>query len=205
MRSEKRILDLCSGLGGASEAFSAHPSWDVVRVEVNPDLSSVPHTIQRDVLSWMDWVHELPPIHAIWASPPCLEFSNAYDAPKPRALRAGENFEPSLEILTACLEIIAYLRIRDGCDKWIIENVAGAIPHFQEAVGRYRQTVGPFVLWMSRGLPNLILDYSFHHSKAGADTWSTDPLRANKKGKIPIQVSEAYLEALLQPTLEGFS
>ena len=38
------VLDLCSGLGGASEAFVNHPHWEVIRIENNELLADVPHT-----------------------------------------------------------------------------------------------------------------------------------------------------------------
>ena len=41
------VLDLCSGLGGASEAFVKDPYWDVVRIENNPELAHVPHGVFR--------------------------------------------------------------------------------------------------------------------------------------------------------------
>ena len=39
-----KVLDLCSGLGGFSSAFVNDPSWEVMRIENNPLLESVPHT-----------------------------------------------------------------------------------------------------------------------------------------------------------------
>ena len=53
------MLDLFSGLGGASEAFVQSDDWEVIRIESNPVLSGVPHTQTRDVLEWMDWVQML--------------------------------------------------------------------------------------------------------------------------------------------------
>jgi site-specific DNA-cytosine methylase len=94
------ILDLCSGLGGASEAFVKDPHWEVVRIENNPKLGIIPHTEILDVMQWIDWLPALlsekgrPTV--IWASPPCLEFSQAYRAPGPSARREGINFEPDL-------------------------------------------------------------------------------------------------------------
>ena len=73
----KLFLDLCSGFGGASEAFANTPHWEVIRIENNPELSQVPHTRLLDVEHWLDWLPGLisemgsrPAV--IWASPPCL-------------------------------------------------------------------------------------------------------------------------------------
>ncbi len=68
------ILDLCSGLGGASEAFT-HEEWTVIRIEINPELEYVPHTRILDVLEWTDWIEDIPRCDVIWASPPTAQSS----------------------------------------------------------------------------------------------------------------------------------
>ena len=50
------VLDLCSGLGGASEAFANHPHWEVVRIENNEEVGIIPHTRFLDVQHWLDWL-----------------------------------------------------------------------------------------------------------------------------------------------------
>lgn len=67
-----RVLDLFSGLGGWSEAFVAH-GYDVTRVEMEPRFSSVPRTVQADVLTW----EPDGPYDLVLASPPCEGFSVA--------------------------------------------------------------------------------------------------------------------------------
>ncbi len=83
------ILVLCSGLGGASEAFT-HEEWTVIRIENNPELEYVPDTRILDVREWPNWIEDIPRCDVIWASPPCREFSRAYDAPAPRAEQPEE-------------------------------------------------------------------------------------------------------------------
>jgi hypothetical protein len=186
-----RMLDLCSGLGGASEAFLL-AGWDVVRIENNPLLSDVPNTEIRDILELREPYHFGEPFDLIWASPPCREFSNAYHAPGPKAKREGKAFEPDLRILNKCIEIIEYLEPKD----WVIENVAGAIKIFTESLGPPRQIVGPFFLW---GIfPFLEMNGNWSHSKEDGAPWSTDPLRSNKRGKIPLEVSTQLLRSLTQ-------
>ena len=76
------VLDLCSGLGGASEAFANSPHWRVIRIENNEKLASVPHTRILDVTQWLDWlpalIDEMGPPTWIIAAPPCLQFSRGY-------------------------------------------------------------------------------------------------------------------------------
>ena len=99
------VLDLCSGLGGASEAFVKDPYWDVVRIENNPELAHVPHTESLDVLEWMDWLpclfDSMGKPDLVIAAPPCREFSRAFSAPAPCAERLGIRFEPDMRILEA--------------------------------------------------------------------------------------------------------
>jgi len=45
----KHMLDLFSGLGGASEAMVRDDTWSVLRIENNPLLGGVPYTVIDDV------------------------------------------------------------------------------------------------------------------------------------------------------------
>lgn len=190
------MLDLCSGLGGASEAFVQNGTWDVVRIEINPVLQGVPHTHQFDVLEWMDWLPELISEKGrpclVWASPPCLEFSLAYNAPLPSARRAGLDFEPDMSIVEACIDIIQYA----GPTFWVIENVAGACPWFLPELGKHQQKIGPFFLWGT--FPRLNFTVGYEPRKDDHDPGQRDPLRANKRALVPYPVSEALLEAISQ-------
>ena len=56
----KVMWDVCSGLGGASEAFMNRDDWTVIRIENNPILQGLEITHDRDVLLWPDWVEDLP-------------------------------------------------------------------------------------------------------------------------------------------------
>ena len=193
------ILDLCSGLGGASEAFLSASIWRVIRIENNPALSDVPHTHTLDVLEWTDWIETFPAPEIIWASPPCRDFSRGFSAPAPTAEREGRVHVPDMSILKACMGIIDYFK-----PKWyIIENVQGAVDDFRPLLGEPVQKIGPFVLWGR--FARIPMDYSFIHSKFTGDTWSTDPLRANRRALVPLEVSRALLDvAQEQMTLEDF-
>ena len=75
-RKDLTILDLCSGLGGWTEAF-VQGGWNVIRIENNPALQYVPFTMELDVLKWEEWIDDIPHPDVIVASPPCREFSTA--------------------------------------------------------------------------------------------------------------------------------
>ena len=89
------MLDLYSGLGGASQAF-ADRGWEVVRVDNNPLLADVPHTEINDIMSLLRPYHFDLPFDFIWASPPCVEFSTAYSAPGQIAKRENRDFKPDM-------------------------------------------------------------------------------------------------------------
>ena len=178
----KTMIDLFSGLGGASEGFMV-PGWSVCRYENNPLLSEVPFTTICDLTTFKLILGHAPTL--VWASPPCLEFSRGFNGPAPTALREGREFTPSLDLVKRAISIIEELEPK----YWVIENVVGAIKHFEPLLGPPRQIIGSFVLWGN--FPYVDVAPDFNHTKAQVDVWNSDPLRANKKGKIPREISEA--------------
>jgi len=180
MSKKPVIWDLCSGLGGWSEAF-VQAGWIVVRIDNAPIVQHIPHTFSLDVRNWLDWAYDLPQPDLIVASPPCLEFSQAFHAPGPVARRDGLDFQPDFSILSACKDIIKEFKPT----WWAIENVVGSIKPFKPYLGRYKQKVGPFVIWGT--IPFLPLSDFIPHSK---DIGSAgDPLRSNIRAKIPFEIS----------------
>ena len=193
----RRMLDLFSGFGGASEAFVQGRGWEVIRVESEPMLEDVPHTVPMDVREVLD--SELVGTYdVVWASPPCREFSLAYNAPGPRAQREGRDFEPSLELGQAAKAVIDCLEPR----WWVIENVRGAIPHLEPILGEPTLIVGPFVLWGV--FPTLDIPRGFEHQK-GSPSGSADPLRSQRRAIVPYEISRALRDAIEQTrTLDHF-
>lgn len=190
MTPQYTMIDLCSGLGGASEAFVMSQEWEVLRIENNPLLQDVPRTILMDIRNFAKSPHmiDIGEVDLIWFSPPCREFSNAFGAPRPKAKREGIDFHPDMEILECGLDIISKLQPK----YFVVENVMGAIKDFEPYLGSPQQIIGPFVLWGA--FPHLNVS-DLVHTKYEKDTWSTDPLRANKRGMIPFEISMALYSA----------
>jgi len=181
------MLDLYSGLGGASEAF-VQAGWKVIRVEKNPDLAYVPHTLTLDCHDWADWAADLPQIDLVWASPPCTEFSNGYNAPKIRASRAGEDYDACMKSVMAALDIVDLVKPK----YWILENVVGSIEFIEPLIGKHRQKVGPCILWGN--FPHTIMPQGWiPKSKVAMTT-------AQARSMIPFELSFALLEACRQQT-----
>ena len=189
----KYMLDLCTGLGGASEAFHLDPNWDVIRINNNPLLEDVDNMIIDDIFETNVGVPGCRFTY-IHASPPCLDFSTAYEAPKSKAQRAGDEYSPDLSLVKRCREIIQYHKPKF----WSIENVVGSINDLTPLLGTPQFLVGPFVFWGN--LPYPIIPAGFKHLKSEHDTWSTDPLRANKKALIPLEISRALLSSIVDQT-----
>jgi len=203
----KVFIDLFAGLGGASEAFYRDPTWQVMRIDNNEELlEHTPGLILADITDFeatMAIINNLMPADVdklvVWASPPCLEFSNAYSAPKSIALRRGQEFGPSLDCLHAAMDIIDQL----PCDHWYIENVKGAIEIFNEEINQaWQQHIGQFFLWGN--FPKIALaDSTIRGLRKPDKRWS--PIRSNIKAKVPIEYSQAILASIdNQSTLTSF-
>lgn len=192
-----RMLDLFSGLGGASEAM-VEAGWHVMRLENNPLLLDVPKTCEWD-LSKDEEIDALTNMQywqkpdLIWASPPCVAFSDGFSAPKSIAKREGVKYEPDMSLVQKSVEIIRRMEPK----WWVIENVRGAQPYFNQLLGPRRQCIGSVYLWGN--FPHLELGNWKMGKKE--DDWSTNPLRANIRAKIPIEISRALRRAVETQTI----
>jgi hypothetical protein len=199
----RRMLDLFSGLGGASEAF-VNAGWDVIRIENEPLCADVPHTHINDV-QLIPHVINYGLNHftedrfdLVWASPPCREFSSAYGSPMSEAKRQNVPYEPNMDLLKVSLEVIRLLDPK----WWVIENVQGSIPFFKPYLGLPRQKIG--MMYLYGKFPLIHAEVPLGH-KANQDVWSSDPLRIQKKAKVPIEISRGLLKSILgQTTLEDY-
>jgi len=198
-----KFLDLCSGLGGASEAFLQN-GWSVRRIDNNSILANVPFT---SIMSLADLRIKLEnhngdyDVDVVWFSPPCLEFSNGYNSPKSKHVREHgiDSYEPDMSILMEGLEIIKILKPK----YWIVENVAGATRYFNSVLGAPRQILGAFVLWGN--FPYIHLDPGELPLKKSKDVHSGNPLRSNLLAKIPYRLSEELLKSItVQKRLDIF-
>ena len=107
----KLCIDLCSGLGGFSQAF-VDAGWEVIRVDYNDRFAKVPFTRIVDVRSLLkDKKFMALKPEVIITSPDCTYFSRADDWPRPGILGA-------MTTAGACLEIVAQMRPK----YWALEN-----------------------------------------------------------------------------------
>tara|TARA_Y100000004_G_C8954706_1_gene430225 strand:- start:3209 stop:3844 length:636 start_codon:yes stop_codon:yes gene_type:complete len=197
-----KCLDLCSGLGGFSQAFVDAAGWEVMRIENNPLLADVPHTEIMCVKEFRDNLHEMIErgfkpdfVDLVLASPPCLEFSTGFHSPRSIAAREGrlEDYKPDMSILEAVLDIVRMLKPT----YFIIENVRGACRYFSEWLGRHKQQITAYYFW-GRFPAFTVQNPEDLPTKAELDRGYHHPLRANYRGKIPIEISRAILYEISQ-------
>jgi len=113
-------VDLCSGLGGFSQAFVNH-GWKVITVDIEPKFNP---TVVADVtkIDWNEFKQaylngESPDV--LLASPPCNHFSLAsWSFPR-------KGVKEALAIVGACFEGVAVLKPK----YWLIENPRGRLRH----------------------------------------------------------------------------
>jgi len=196
-----KVLDLCSGFGGFSEAFVRCPNWEVMRIEVNPLLSEVPHTEIIDVLEFRDTLADMiergyqparPDL--ILASPPCREFSTGFRSPRSQSAIHGEldSYQPDMTILEACLDIISMLKPT----YYIIENVRGSIRYFKPYVGAPICSVGAW--WFYGKFPSFNVNLEVPEKKNMDKRHS--PLRVQYRSVVPLVVSKAIKQAIESQT-----
>jgi site-specific DNA-cytosine methylase len=180
-----KMLDLFSGLGGASQAFEA-AGWEVVTVDINPEFNP---TICRNIEDlWLtdefkSW--QVGEFDLIWASPPCVEF---YKVNAPWFEEYGRT--PSLDLVECAKAIINILQPKH----WVIENTKSGMPWIKKILGQPRQNIsGVYYLWGDYPLFDAKVP---QNHKALNDPGGHDPLRSNKRAKIPLEISRALLDVI---------
>jgi len=188
---------LFSGLGGASAAFDESPDWMTIKIdhkeELVPlnrglklmDLSDVA-TVCHALTLMLTRIADEHPIEKVvlWMSPPCNQFSYA-NAARPE--------QPDLTLLDACREYIR--QFEHIIDYWVLENVHGAKPIFNEELDRSpTQEIGPVVLWGRFPLIPIRTRDEWKHRKMEAK--GSRVLRPNYRAMIPYPISEGLRDAI---------
>lgn len=166
------MLDLCSGLGGASQAFRDR-GWRVITVDNDPKFAP---TVVADIRHW-SWHGERPDF--IWASPPCVEFAREF---MPWCRRG---IVPDMSITLACKRIINECQPR----YWVIENVRGAVKWFNRYLGSPTLIINPYYFWGS--FPPISRPKMTRRNKESmSSTWAAE------RSRIPPEISKAFCIAI---------
>jgi len=198
----KLLVDLGSGLGGASEAFVGDSEWDVLRFDNAEEVQGVPKTIQmdyvQDIQSCIARIHleiltQKPTEVIIWASPECKQWSDGFNSEKCKKRREGEVFIPDLSQITAIRHIIEVIKPTS----WIIENVKGGREFLNPILGEPRLYKNPYYFWGE--FPVFRIEgVSSDKSKLGPSK-----MRYWERSKIPIEISRSFKRALENQTRLG--
>jgi hypothetical protein len=167
------MLDLCAGLGGASQAMRDR-GWDVITLDNDPSFGC---DITADLREWT-WRGPRPDL--VWISPPCIDFARDH---LPWITTDGP---PDMSIALAARRIISQVRPRN----WVVENVVGALKYFEPIFGAPRHMQRPYFLWGSFppiGRPNI-------GSRKHKQSYSSTQRAA--KSKIPYAISLALAVAI---------
>lgn len=123
--SKLQMIDLCSGLGGASQPFIDR-GWSVTRIEINPKFKDMDRTIimnVKDIEKCDFFISEM--VDLVWASPPCACFSvaslntNWTKRRKPKHIGVID----AIRNVVWCLDAIEFLKPKF----WILENPRGKL------------------------------------------------------------------------------
>ena len=133
-----KVIDLCSGLGGFSQAFLDR-GHEVIRIDNDSRFKDVPFTIIEDIRNIRDL--NIGDVDVMLMSPPCNHFSVAsvylhWDNGIPK----NNGTVYALRIVAWCLDAVDYLKPR----YWVIENPRGML---RKILGKPRITT----YWASWG------------------------------------------------------
>lgn len=125
------MIDLCSGLGGASQPFIDR-GWNVLRIDINPQFENMPAThignikdIEKIMLIYKFFNRVITKPNFVWASPPCECFSvaslniNWTKRRKPK----HKGVVDAIQNVFWCLDAIEFLNPKF----WILENPRGKL------------------------------------------------------------------------------
>ncbi len=161
------FLDLCSGLGGASQP-ALDRGWRVIRLDIDP-------CFRPDIVADVRTLPLRPfQVDVLWASPPCQDFSKWG---KMRTFYPNPP-QPDLSILRGILRVIL-----DFSPQWfIVENVSGAAEFFKRPLGPVRVTSGSHWFWGK--LPGL-LPATKSHKGGDYKDWKSRLRRVREAAGLP--------------------
>lgn len=172
-------LDLCSGLGGASQP-ALDRGWKVIRVDIDPRFKP---DIVADVRAL-----PLKPFHVdvLWASPPCIEFTRYDMANKFPSRSHLQRKIPNPEL---CVAAWHWVRLCKPAN-WVIENVRGSRKFLTPFLGPPFSIVPGHVFWGK--VPTLLPDTKEHKFRIKASMKERSAVR----GQIPYEIGEAICRAV---------
>lgn len=172
-------LDLCSGLGGASQP-AVDRGWRVIRVDIDP-------RFKPDIVAD---VRALPPLimqpDVLWVSPPCIEFARLampwQRKRHPKLVETG----PDLSIAKAARAAIDFFKPR----WWVIENTIHSRKWLIPLLGHPTHNAGGHYFWAH--IPTLLPDVQ---RKPKESYWPSEDRQA-LRAKIPYEIGEAICRAV---------
>jgi hypothetical protein len=177
------MLDLCSGLGGASRA-ARDRGWRVITLDLE---SRFRPSVVADVRAAP---FRKFPVDLLWASPPCDQFTR-WSMPVSWKSVSGANFPPriypyaGIDLAIACRELVRYFAPR----WWVIENVWSSRKYLEHYLGPVQGSVPGHIFWGR--LPGLI-------PLVRAHKYQMFPVadRPAKRAVIPYEIGEALCAAV---------
>lgn len=165
------VLDLFSGLGGFSQAFTdrKHEAMTIdnnkkFNADFDIDISDYEKIVR--IFRFLEW-------DVILASPPCTEFTKAY-------MPWYKNIVPDMSLIDATKKIVSGLKPKF----WIVENVRGAIPYFEPLFGKPKKHCGSRYLWGN--FPDFPCEYK---KCCGKHKVPGGKLQSETRAKVPYEIS----------------
>ena len=215
--TDYKMLDLFSGLGGASQAMEEDEDWEVFTVDFEEKFEP---DICADVLEFLPEDFE-DDYDLIWASPPCDRFTVAqigryWDREDGILLPEDSSVVNRIALVYHSLFLINSL----GSDYWFLENPRGML---RKVIGAPRATITycqygdermkPTDLWGKHpsSFPYLKCnngDDCHESSPRGSKTGTQGLKTSEERAKVPYGVSKVVKESVENPesedTLEAF-
>ena len=102
--------------------------------------------------------------------------------------------QPSLELVECAKAIINILQPK----YWIIENTKSGMPFINKILGKWRHNINNVYYFWGQ-YPLFEAEVLKNHKEAN-DPGHNDPLRSNKRAKIPLEISRALLDVIENQT-----